>query len=873
MANLKIKNDKWCSLSLEEAKDFGANMLGGIKPQLIGLNGQKVFHEKEWDYGPHDLDFNFLTDDNLIPKHIDFHDNPFAFVYDLGAYKNIEKIHISGCGKDVGNLCINDFELYASDDKDNILSLENRIFAYKRGAEEPFCFDGEYYKDFVFEVEGKTRYFALKNIGACPFDSISRIARIGLFSKEYTELKRNIPAKINDCLFNLIPQIKGEFKGNKDGICNYHIFEGIEALGDIAVSFKNGKKIAANKLYIFGEDIEVSSIKADKEEVEFYILQKETQNIGTLYEVDLEIAAENIEIEFIKGSKVYNITSDSSLRTAKIKTQKVMIEDFIGGGVDVFPNAFSKMSLDLGYNDVYWELEKHHIQKAKPHCVRMWFQVDWVVDTLEQYNNLDLRFDLPEFKSVVEYCKAFKEQGIEVELDFGWKIGTKIWDWFCIKGIPDDERSRSAPADLYQYGQVCVKTLEHLVLDLGLDNIKYLSFYNEPNCLINSMQGVDFKCWGDTIAYWGAMMKYTYNFLQKSPLKDKIEIWACEESDRYTVNLDRINNFAPECFTTHSIHRYFIDYDYMCSWYDNQIIPYSDGKPVVLTEYGQGWRSDMRWDRNHVCNLLAGAMHGVSGAFVWVMAGSPLVDPININWCNSTMQNADNNFQHWAYFPDCETLDEIGESYYELSLPNNYIPFHAKALWSMNDYDYSDCRVNGFHKDGEYTVLVESKGDIKTNIEVKFDKEIGKKFYKMVYKRMPQGEGNMTMPHCVGEFNISDTICDEIGEEYSLTVYTTIKPIPQVIMDKVNIIANPGDKIPLGARVLDSDETPVFSISKSLCDGAKIEDGYALVPETAKKGDMFAIKAELPTGQFGIALVRIGYERIFDEKWIHREVH
>ena len=858
MANINIKNSSWCRLSLDEAEALGPNMLSGIQPEVLSLGEKKIFHEIAWDYGAHDLDFNKLTDDNDIPKHIDFWNNPFAFVYDLEDVKSVEKIHIAGFSKETGNYCINDFELFVSNDRESLFNEENRIVCYKRANDEPIC-DGEiYFKDFLYEIEGEFRYFAFKNNNACPSDNISRIGRIALFSKEYAEFKEllNVESKTN-CLYNIIPEIKGDYEGDASALCNYRKATGVRALDDIAVVLNNGKKICANKLFILGEDVEILSIKADKKEIDFFTLQKDTEYLGTLLEIDLEFEAKEFEITFANGSKVDTIIADTNVRTAEIKTEKVMIEDFYGGGADVFPNAWSEDGLKLGYNKVWWELEKHHIKKANPHCVRMWFQIDWVVDTLEQYNNCDLRFDLPCFQSAVKFCEAFKEQGVEVELNFGWKIGSKVQSWFCMTGLPEDQKYKSAPSDLYNYGKACVKTLEHMILDLGLDNIKYLSFYNEPDCLINSTKGVDFACWGDTIAYWGAMMKYTYNFLQKSPLKDKIEIWAMEQSDHYTINMDRINAFAPECFTTHTIHRYTIEYDYMCSWYDNQIVPHSEGKPIILTEYGMGYRSDMRWERNHVCNLLGGAMHGVSGAFIWVLAGQPLVDPINIMWGKNNMTDADNNFQHWGFLPCCETLDEIGESYYEMCLLNNYIPNHSKALWSMNDYNYRDCRVNGFEKDGDYTICVENKGDMATNIEVRFDKKIGKKFYKMVYKRMPQGEANMTMPKCVGEFAVDDIIRDKADEEYSLIVYTTIKPIPQVIMDKVNCKVKAGDKVLLKAEVLDSDETPSFTISESLCEGAKIEGEYALVPETAKAGDMFSIKAELPSGYYGIALVRV----------------
>ena len=258
MSVLIVKSSEWCNLSIEEAKSFGANILGGILPKAKKTDGGEVKHKYAWGYAPYDHDFGYLTNDNEIKKHIDFEGCPFTFIYDLGSVQDIEKIHIGAFAENSGNYCLNDFSIFASNNRETLFCEENKIVSYKRDADEEFSFNGELYKDFVYEVEGSTRYFAFKDNGACPSDKISRISRIGLFSKKFSELYNFVsPAKTMDCLAGLTPEISGKFEGAAEDICNYRKFEGIKASDDLTLTFKSEKNLSAEELYIFGENVEL----------------------------------------------------------------------------------------------------------------------------------------------------------------------------------------------------------------------------------------------------------------------------------------------------------------------------------------------------------------------------------------------------------------------------------------------------------------------------------------------------------------------------------------------------------------------------------------------------------------------------------------
>lgn len=801
-----------------------------------------------------------LTDDNSILKHVDFWGAPFSFTYDLGEVCNVEKICISGySGGD--NYALNDFELYAANSEEELFNPENLVVKYYRSPDEDYKAGNPMSVpcDVLYDAEGSARFFGIKFLSACPADEIARIARIALFN-DYTTTKSNLRKmlKVNDAFDGIVPQVTGDYSGCACYLGKNEAFndeKAVKADSDIALEYASDKKLFASKIIAVAQGLTVEAIYADGNKADFSVEETETYDGRKIYTISLdETAANSFKLDIKKGAVIDSIFTDTSVRSAIIDELDVIDRDYIGSGCNVFPTALSTYGKSEGYNEVYWELEKHHIQKAKPHCVRMWFQIDWVVDTLEQYKNGDWQFDNPEMQSAVEYCKAFREQGIEIEFNFGWKIGRKVQSWFPVTGLDENMLRNAAPQDLYNYAKAAVGTLEYLILTHGCDNIKYLTFYNEATDV--DSQRHDFAVHGDAVAYWTSMARYTKYFLDRSVLAGMVEIWGIEETMHFGAIMEKANILAPDVISRHTVHRYCLDYDTICQWCDEELIPNSDGKPVLLTEYGNSCRHSISWYVSHASNVLGGANHGLSGAFIWVMAGAPLVDPLN--WMHAGL-DSEYSYQHWNFLPNCPSLDDAGESFYELCLLNQYIPMHAHSIRSNPAMKYNDTRFNAFCKNGEYTVFVESRGDKATEVNISFGKELNRTFYRHTYQHHEKAEGNLIVPAVDKVMTATDSLHDTLDEGYRLVVYTTVKPMRQVIMDNVDIRVKAGTAVKVGASVLDDDaaQTPVFSISKSLIDGAELKDGVVYIPENARVGDMLSVKAELTTGEFGISIIRV----------------
>ena len=859
MSTLQLKKSKWTSISNDEAKALGKNILSDVSPKVTPLSDEPVVIEIERHYGEHLM--KFLTDDMNILRHVDFWGAPFSLTYDIGHPEVMDKICISAYKHTdgSGNYALNDFEVYASNREEDLYNEENLVAKYYRAPDEPFKIDGDIYADNIFDVSGEARYLGLKILSACPQDEIARIKRVAVFS-DFNNTKFSLKERlhVSDCLGSIVPTICGEYKGCPENLTNGIALvdeQTVEAKSDIEIQFVSDTPINANELYILAKDLEVSSVSSDGENVPFECSSEDSFSGRKLYKLTFpQFSANSLAVCIKKGAVLDTLISNTAKRVASVDFSSVISSDYIGAGCDVFPTAFSDYGIREGYNEVYWELEKHHMSKSKPHCVRMWFQIDWVVQTLEQYRNGDWQFDNQNMNSVVKYCEAFRENGIEVELNFGWKVGSAVQDWFAIGGIDEDHKECSAPKDPFNYAKAAVATLEYLILEKGCDNVKYLTFYNEI-ALLSGEGHYDSAMHGESVAYWASIAKYTKYFLDRSRIAGMVELWAVEQSGNITQLMDRSNILMPEVFERHSVHRYNLSYDEMCDWCD-ELVSHSEGKPILITEFGNSNRKTVNWSTNHANNVLAAANHGVSGAFIWVLAGAPLVDPLN--WMHAG-PNSDESYQHWTFFPIAETLEDAGESFYELCLLNQYIPKHAKSVLANPDYIYKDARFNAFCKDGEYTVFAECCGECETKIEINLGRNINRTFYRHTYRPTSKGEGNLIIPATDKVLEVTDKIEDTASEGHQLIVYTTVKPVRQVIMDSVDIRVPAGSRVKIGATVLDDDlgQSVSYSISKSLIEGAKLENTEVVIPETAKAGEMLSVKAELTTGEYGISIIRV----------------
>ncbi len=854
--NLKLK---WSHLDPTEREVLGTNLLQGLTPEVYGENGQEIVYNMGTEKGAHLLEI--LTDDSQLTNHIDFFTSPLYLTYDLGVETEINLIHLYSFYYHNNDYAMNNFELYGSNNREDLYSPENLIAKYYRPEKQNSAPN-----DWVYETEGSLRYFGFKGLGGCNNDELLRLGRIALFNRENSAITQTIEtnSEINT-LVGLIPEVEGEAEGNAENIAKTtaYLGETLTAKSDITLTYKSDNLIDAESIKLLGENIEILEVSADGKAVDFNVESEKAFKGASIFTAKIDIkSAKELKLTLKAGSVVDLVFADTTFRRGSLDFSDIVCPDFIGSAANLIPTFFSPMGLDAGANDVLWELEKHHYQKSKPHCVRLWFQIDWITDNEQDYYARKYTFDSQDMISVKKTLEVCRDNGVEVLFNFGWKHAENIQDWFPMGGIKDvypRGGNQAAPRDLKQFGIALTDTLEHLILECGFDNIKYVTFYNEPRFKTNDIKG-DFAAWGDKGAYWAAMLRYAHYFVNHSKLRGMVDFWGAEQTSADCSQwMEMLNTLAPDCFTAHTVHRYQTTYYQINHWYKKAILPYSDGKPVLLTECGNSFRNWIGWHKNHINNITAGADLGVSGAFIWILGGAPLPDPLKWIHSGRERKSLSSSYSFWDYFPISESYECAGESFYEFCLFSHYIPNHSQSVKKTHAFDYGDFRLSGFKHGSDFTICVENKGDRPaTEIEVKLSLNANKKFYKYVYRRHEGfGEANLIVPDSEAEIFVDHTLCDTLGEGYEFAVYSTIPPIRQVLMSECDVRIPAGTKVELSAKVLGCDNTPAWSISKSLMDGATLEGTTVTVPATAKPGEMLAVKAELPTGEFGISIIQV----------------
>ncbi|NGZ74392.1 chitobiase/beta-hexosaminidase C-terminal domain-containing protein [Saccharibacillus alkalitolerans] len=522
--------------------------------------------------------------------------------------------------------------------------------------------------------------------------------------------------------------------------------------------------------------------------------------------------------------------SAAAARTITIDPNRTVQQDFLGVGVNLMPQSLMAKTQSYGYSDAHWEVDRKRILTTQPKVARVWFQIDWMEPQKGKYT-----WDSAEMKAFYTYLDAFKEAGTEVELNFGWKIGSKAHGWFGIEG---QDATKSAPADLDAYGRSASALLNELLNKRGYDNVKYLTFYNEPN------GNWDFEAPGDQKAYYAKMAAKVSEQLKKDGLRERIDIWGPEEVNAPDWTAYMQQN-AGEHFDAYSFHVYGAGYDNL----DDAIKLRKDaaaGKPVNLTEFG--WRYDdvSGWDSGFANNVIQAANSGASSALVWQMTGVWAADPEG---------DVNGGFTMW----DSNVMGlRPNRAFYAASLLNRYVPEHSTVIGTKTSA--ADIRAAAFKTEsGDYAVLVESKGGEAKEITFDFGgTNVNKTFYKHEYTDDIALEGNAIVPPVSGTFKAGRSFRDTGGEtDYSFAVYTTEKPQTQVQVTPVDPYVAGGETIQLNAKVIDGSGGVAWSVLGT-GKGSVTAEGVYTAPKIARE-DWVAVKAQSASNPkaYGIALIKV----------------
>lgn len=521
--------------------------------------------------------------------------------------------------------------------------------------------------------------------------------------------------------------------------------------------------------------------------------------------------------------------------TVKIQPHKVLYPDFLGVGVNIIPVNLMKNNRAQGYTEAHWEMDKKRIIMIKPKVARVWFQIDWMEPEKGSY-----AWGRPEMLAFYSYMSVLQEAGTEVELNFGWKIGRDVQSWFS---IPGTEGRISAPKDLDAYAASCSALLNELIVNRGYANVKYLSFYNEPN------GHWDFDAPGDQKAYYAEMLKRVSKKLEADGRRTWVKIWGPEEVDASGSWTHYMKDHADEAIDEYTFHIYGGSYEE----FGKQIAlrrDYVAPKPVAVTEFG--WQDDDEsgWNAGFANYVIKAANEGIHSALVWQLNGV---------WCEDPDESINTNGGYTLW--DSPILSLIPKkSYYATSLLTRYIPSHSSVIATLADT--SEVRVAAFITDtGHMSILLECKeGEAK---ELQLEGAWGsqaRKWSKLVYKSDIRLEGNAIIPPAEDDITHNgDTLQLHVDGEYQFVILTTLPAQTQVEMSPVSSEVASGESLQLSARVIDNTDGVVWSTSgeSELC-GQVTAEGLFIAP-IVNEDCLIAVRATSkadPEG-FGITLIRV----------------
>lgn len=518
--------------------------------------------------------------------------------------------------------------------------------------------------------------------------------------------------------------------------------------------------------------------------------------------------------------------------TVSMDQNDIVQSDFLGIGVNTIPTALMPGSTQYGYTEAHWEMDRKRIMTVKPKVARVWFQIDWMEKEKGVYD-----FDSMEMEALYHYLDAFKAAGTEIELNFGWKVGEDVHDWFNIPGV---DPWTSAPADLDAYAVSASKLLQELIFARGYVNVKYLTFYNEPN------GNWDFEAPGDQQAYYAEMVRKTSEQLAADGIRDIIEIWGPEETGAPLWTKYMKDN-ADAHIDGYTFHVYGESYDGLGSQFALRQ-SYVGDKPIHLTEFG--WASDdaSNWHAGYANSVIQSANMGVKSALMWQLNGVWSYDPYGDTSGTYTMWD---NLLYGL---------QARKTFYSVGMLMRYVPEHSEVL-KVTTSDPDNARAAAFRgQDGEYTIVLETREG--SDKEVTFDflgGSIDKTFRKFVYQDDIARDGHALLPASSGTYAAGASFTDNaINSEYNVIVYTTAAPQTQVQVTPLESTMTSDQTLQLAANVIDNTGGVTWSVLGEGNGSIDAATGLFTPPavETEKVIAVKAVSTADPDG-YGIAFVKV----------------
>lgn len=492
--------------------------------------------------------------------------------------------------------------------------------------------------------------------------------------------------------------------------------------------------------------------------------------------------------------------------TVTVHPDEVVQEDFLGVGVNLIPTVLMPNNTAKGYNEALWQIDRERIARLRPAVARVWFQVDWMESEPGVYT-----WESPKMQAFYTYLDALQRAGTEIELNFGWKNGRAIQEWFSFPGISGRV---SAPRDLEAFGRSASAALSQLINERGYDNVKYLSFYNEP------AGSYDFETPADIsqVVYYEKMARAVHDQLVEDGLREQVQIWGPEEwaAPGWTEYMARVGS---DVFDLYTFHVYGGSYSTLSDEIAKRTSQTYGGE-VGLTEFGFSGRYDSRWDAGYGNYVIKLANEGVKVGLIWQLNGVWLEDPDESVDTNST----------YTLWDSLAVTDTPNHRYYEAGMLMRYVPAHSTVVRTQTSDD--GVRAATFRTQDDVTMVVEvdeSAGQRTIDIDLGVDP--GKPVAVMQYAEPLTPTAEALLPQASRSYT-GQRFTDTVGGGRHVLVYTTVDQARQlsVTPDRAEVVG--GETVELAATLAGGSGGVEWSVTSGV--GTVSADGRYTAPEVAQ---------------------------------------
>ena len=853
---------------------LGFNLLAGIEPEIISENGGHP-EFKDWACKPSETAYRLLVHPYTgdVGEHIDIFSSNFTMTYDLGKSLEINGLFTSGYwhNEKSGIYMLGIYELHVAEEKQDLYTDKSLVI---RVDNSDISIDGlERQSEAYFSCEGvQGRYVGFKMLKANSRDDITRMAFIGAYNDDLSEQHAFLDGFIeNNFLEKEDITLPENASGEKESLINGAIFDKADAVslsGEIILENKKD----AQKAVVAGIFDSAAFFSADSLEELFSAPAAgdlEFKDTGDHDETCIlfsfrEKTKKYIGIKVSDGAVIEQLGLYTYIRKAFADLDNIRTEDFVGIGMNDLPMALMPESRRAGFRNAYWPVYHERMVKANPAAVRVWFQVDWVVKEEADYLAGICDFKSDKMRAFLKYMDAYEAGGIEVELNFGWKVSTEIQDWFSIPATGPSRlggrgKAASAPRNFEGFAKCCAATVKFLAEEKGYTCLKHLTFYNESGYGDTQEFNASDFCgyYGRSKEMWLHMLRLVDKELKAIGADKYVDYWVSEVSGPNELEyswIEYMMEHCPELIAVNTFHRYRLKYNTRIEFF-KEILKRS-GKPrAIVSEFAI--YTDPLWEQSNIDCVMSMLRSGLRGGLYWVLQAVQLTDPT------------------WFYLGGGETMrtflwkspfeEEIPWTecypFYEFCLFTRYLPRHSKVI-ETTVYD-DDTRVEVVESpSGDYTVFVESNvSKFEKTIEVNFSKAIGKKFQKHVYKEKNiKLDGNMTVPPVSAEIEVGDKLVDTLDTDYQFVCYTTIPALKQLSLNSRKVYLPLGESFKFEAETIDCEGEICWAIESS--DGVPCaidENGVFTQDALTRVGDIQCVKAYLKNDPevYAIAMVVI----------------